>query len=215
MKQNSISKFSIIYLVICLANIIVLYQWSSYKMVVKPMIVLSLLGYYILKSQKQDVLMLLALVFALFGDIFLLFENDQFFIFGLGSFLIMQLLYTTLFIKDIKIHILSAFLSTIILGILVVSVFLYLYDGLGDLKIPVIVYMVAISAMVWTSLQREKSLNGHMYVLVGAMFFLASDALLAIAKFNGEWWGSNAMVMITYMAAQFAIVKGMIMKWNV
>ena len=36
------------------------------------------------------------LIFALFGDIFLMFKHEDFFLLGLGSFLIMQLLLVTI-----------------------------------------------------------------------------------------------------------------------
>jgi uncharacterized membrane protein YhhN len=45
----------------------------------------------------------MALIFALLGDIFLLQEAENYFLLGLGSFFIMQLLYAYVFAKQIRI----------------------------------------------------------------------------------------------------------------
>lgn len=209
--KDKFKSFDLVYLFIFIANIVVLYHWTSYKMVAKPMIVISLMGYYIMQSPKQDVMMLLALVFALFGDIFLMIENDSFFMLGLGSFLIMQVLYTFLFAKNFENNKTTLLLSSVLLLLIASGIFLILYPGLGALKVPVCIYMLAISGMVWTASNRDKDVLGYHLVLFGAIFFMVSDALLALAKFNMAWPGSDAMVMGTYMIAQYAIVKGIVL----
>ena len=69
-------------------------------MVSKPMIMGSLLGFYIYTVRNQSPIFILAIIFAMLGDIFLMFGTDSFFIIGLSCFLIMQLLYVITFWKD-------------------------------------------------------------------------------------------------------------------
>jgi uncharacterized membrane protein YhhN len=50
-------------------------------------------------------------------------------------------------------------------------------------------------------------------VLVGALFFIASDSILAFNKFYEPIPYASFLIMITYLAAQFCIVWG-ILKLN-
>jgi uncharacterized membrane protein YhhN len=51
--------------------------------------------------------------------------------------------------------------------------------------------------------------NGaNILFIIGAVFFVLSDSLLAINKFYHPFWGANISIMLTYGIAQFCIVKG-------
>ena len=70
----------------------------------KPLIMLSLLTWSVLSSDsrvvKQKQLFLAGLVFACIGDIFLMF--DGYFLHGLGAFLVMQVIYLSVFSREIR-----------------------------------------------------------------------------------------------------------------
>ena len=70
------------------------------RWVTKPLIMISLAYFYYKSANKFDKLFFAALVFALIGDSFLLFDIPNFFLFGLGSFLIMQILYSIVFLRQ-------------------------------------------------------------------------------------------------------------------
>jgi uncharacterized membrane protein YhhN len=44
--------------------------------------------------------------------------------------------------------------------------------------------------------------------IAGAIFFVASDSMLAINKFKNNFPYANVLIMFTYAAAQFCIVHG-------
>lgn len=77
--------------------------------------------------------------------------------------------------------------------------------------VPVLVYMLAISAMSYAAFIRDRSLPGYGMVLFGTLFFIISDAVLAIQAFGPGMKLGSLTVMSTYAAAQFFIVTGFIL----
>jgi uncharacterized membrane protein YhhN len=158
-----------------------------------------------------------ALSFSFLGDVFLMFE-EKFplcFIFGLACFLITHIFYISYFVqkKDSTGNLMKAYPFLPIIIILYTFFLLYLlFPHLGDLKIPVIVYACIISAMLYFSLQLSgKMERTNRYLFIGgALCFVISDSLLALNKFYQPFLPAPVLIMATYCAAQFLIVKGFI-----
>jgi len=183
-----------------------------YRQFSKPLIVLSLMGYYLihlksLKESAQEYIFLGALIAAWLGDVFLLWDNM--FLFGLGSFLLMQVLYTYCFIRDRGKEKL-----VYILGLLILPFSGYIlslmWSDLGSMRVPVLVYLLAIVLMALAAAMRRKEMSGYYLVVLGTLFFLASDAVLALHKFTSDIHLGGMTVMATYIAAQYLIVEGYI-----
>ena len=100
MDSIKYKSFTIFYSIIFFLNLLFFTWLTEYRVVSKPMIMASLIGFYISSAKKQSNAFLLAMIFALFGDIFLMFNGEEFFLIGLSCFLVMQLLYTITFLKD-------------------------------------------------------------------------------------------------------------------
>jgi uncharacterized membrane protein YhhN len=178
---------------------------TSYRGVVKVMIMASLMGYYIANVKKQDNGFLFAMILGLFGDAFLLWETESFFLIGLGCFLIMQLLYAYTFYRDRASGFVWWFGLVALFGVVALS---FLYPNLGSMKVPVILYAMAIMSMAYFGIHRRRTMPAYSWVAVGVVLFVISDLILAWAKFKAPFVGSNYAVMITYMLAQYAIVTG-------
>ena len=82
----------------------------------------------------------------------------------------------------------------------------------GDLKIPVIGYIIAISAMAYTAQIRKGSVSKASYItgIVGARLFLASDSLLALSMFLDHFPKVDFLVMLSYGLAQACIVYSLV-----
>ncbi len=82
----------------------------------------------------------------------------------------------------------------------------------ADLRIPVAVYVLVIALMAAQALGRWKQLQtpDARTVALGACLFMLSDALLALDRFVQPLPVAIFWVLITYYAAQFCIVHGMI-----
>jgi len=95
------------------------------------------------------------------------------------------------------------------------SLLYLLVPKLGSLTVPVIIYGITITLMLIVALKGlftwEKS--AKYFVLIGAVLFVISDSILAIDKFYNAISLATFWIMLTYLAAQFCIVFG-ILKLN-
>lgn len=205
--------FTLFYAIVFIANLIFFEVLTDYRMVSKPMIMASLIGFYISVERKQSNTFIMAMIFALFGDIFLMFSSEDFFLLGLGSFLIMQILYTITLLEDRIRDFKSIAIKSIPVLVITLLVIGYLWSGLGDLKIAVTIYALAISLMVISALIRKTSIHWYLPVVIGVVLFLISDALIAVSKFgNMSDHILKYLIMATYMIAQYLIVRGVVEK---
>ncbi|WP_411894409.1 lysoplasmalogenase [Winogradskyella sp. A2] len=216
-------QFTILFLIIVLFELITgsVPELTYAHYIAKPAIVVSLIVLFFNSCRNLPPsirkVTILALGFSVLGDILLMFveQNAHFFTFGLIAFLIAHVLYIIVFLKHRNQK--SSPLGFIALLLLYASGLFYLLrDGLGEMLIPVFIYMIVILSMATTAYLRKNMVPQISYVLVfvGAILFLVSDSALAINKFYAELPLSNIIVMLTYALAQYFIVLG-ILKINV
>ncbi|MEP3209763.1 MAG: lysoplasmalogenase [Maribacter sp.] len=194
-------------------------ELSGFRILSKPLLLLSLLAYFVVQAQSRRnttfYLMFGALFCSLLGDIFLLFENRSslFFTLGLAAFLVAHLLFTLTFIKKWNKKKPSNFwLISVVLVAYGALLFYILKDSLGALKVPVAVYILGILAMVISAFRRKGYVPKSSFglVFIGALFFVLSDSILAINKFMVAIPLSHIFIMGTYATAQYLITKGIL-----
>jgi uncharacterized membrane protein YhhN len=144
------------------------------------------------------------LLFSLAGDVWLMLPSDRFRA-GLGSFLVAHLCYVAAFGSAIGYHGSPWTLVPFVLG--GAAIYRFLSPTLGALRIPVLVYMTAIVAMAWLSIERARALEevGSLIACAGALLFVSSDALLAVNRFRRPLPASPLLVLGSYFAAQWLI----------
>jgi uncharacterized membrane protein YhhN len=155
------------------------------------------------------------LVFAWLGDVFLLFQGNSslYFQLGLGSFLIMQIGYIRLFSLQSSAGYfdLRQWFSLPIIPVLiyVVGFLAFLLPLIpAALYIPVSLYALALGAMLYSAFLRKKD-SSYYLIFIGAIFFVISDSLLALAKFYFSFSGNSIYVMLTYILAQLLLILGL------
>jgi uncharacterized membrane protein YhhN len=156
-------------------------------------------------------LFLFGLVFSLLGDVLLI--GEDYFIFGLGSFLIAQLAYTFAFFRSNygqKGWIQKKPILAGIVFIYTIAIIYFLKDSVGELLPAIVVYATVISLMLIAALNRKDVAQKVSFTLVtlGALSFVVSDTLLAVNKFHDSFILANIAVMLTYGIAQYLLVKG-------
>lgn len=156
-----------------------------------------------------------ALGFGFLGD-FLLgvrqigsLDAEKLFLMGLAAFLFGHLVYIAMFRKYRGAIWWKPGLPRM-LGIVAIIVTLawvlgFLRDSLGPLLIPVVVYALVLTAMAICGLLADL---GNPLAAIGALSFVASDAMLAIGKFHGAFPGHGPLIWITYYLAQLLIFLG-------
>lgn len=216
------SYFSSLFIVLVILDLITgSLQNEFLRHFTKPLILFSLFIYFAINGGSLDrstyVLMLLALFCSWLGDSFLMYEtiSSNYFLLGLVSFLTAHILYCVVFLKRWNKNAPGTYWVVLILLMLYGSVlFLQLKDNLGELLVPVIIYVSAILLMGITAFRRRKMVTSESFklVFIGALFFIASDSILAINKFLSAVPYSHILVMGTYATAQFLITKGILMQ---
>lgn len=145
------------------------------------------------RSPVYVVLVAVGLVCCLIGDV-LLIDGDQpqMFVRGLFAFLIGHLIFIGAFIA---VQQSSMAVSTIerelavgaVLAVLVALLYVYMREGMGEMRGPVLVYMVVIALMVHRAVAGIDLLQPFpsqaMLAAGGALLFLVSDAILALNRF--------------------------------
>jgi alkenylglycerophosphocholine/alkenylglycerophosphoethanolamine hydrolase len=193
-------------------------KWKVLEYVTKPVTMLALL-WWIWQSVGWGGSMLwftLGAVFCLAGDVFLMLPWDMF-IFGLVAFLLGHVCYVV-GLNNIApyINLWGGFLI-ILLGIYLLWLYPKLTKGLSakgkmGLKVPVLIYSLAITLMVysaWMTWTRPGwSMAAAIFVSIGAVLFYASDSMLAWDRFLSPLPHARLRVMVTYHLGQIGIILG-------
>ena len=80
--------------------------------------------------------------------------------------------------------------------------------GLGDLLIPVIVYALTISAMLWRALARlgtDVPARSACLAAAGALAFVVSDSLIGIDRFVIKFGAAPYLIILSYWLGQWGI----------
>ena len=154
----------------------------------------------------------IALALCATGDAFLAGDPKRWLPFGLAAFLVGHGVYVLLFWRE-RASVGTAFWAVAPLIVLAAAVMLVqLWRSLGALKPAVVLYVLAIVAMVSTSLLLPRL---RWPATIGALAFMASDAILSFDLFKGaKLFGSPRLtawaVWFLYFGGQAMIAWGML-----
>ena len=217
MLSKTEKTFSFLFIAILIAELITGSNEKLFMLhyIAKPSLLIALIIFFWMRSNdlssKVRNLTLLALSFSLLGDCLLMFvdQSSQFFISGLIAFLIAHVFYIIVFLKS-RNSSKSPFGFIILMLIYGLGLFYLLKNGLADMLIPVVIYMLVILTMSTSSFLRRGKVSHISFNLVflGAILFMISDSLLALNKFYKPLPWSDVGIMFTYALAQLSIVFG-------
>lgn len=212
---------SIFYFIVGALFIVAHYcQLTGTAFVSKVLIMPPLMVIFILNlkfaSSRLNKYMFAGLFFSWIGDVFLEVPGggEIMFMAGLGGFLLSLVLYAVVFFstpgRNEFFH--SRFYLLIPVLLYGLAMGFYLYDHLGEMRLPVIVYETAMITMLAGAVSRIVKVNRTSYfmVLAGAILFIISDSVLALDKFVKPVSLSTLIIMGTYIAAQWLIATGYI-----
>ena len=190
---------------------------------VKPLIMVWIALYFLLFMKKSalTIPVLIAFFFSWVGDNFLMLsgKNELFFFAGVGGFFFAQLAYIFTFAKYRetkgkgvlqKKPWLSIFFLAYVAGML-----LLLFPGLEGMMKPVItIYAISLMLMSMMALNRGGRVGSVSFklVFVGSLLFLLSDSMIAFDKFHSEIPLAGFLIMLSYIAAQYLIMRGLILE---
>lgn len=164
--------------------------------IAKPLLAPLLIA-FLLRAGVRD-LVPVALLFAFAGDVALLGSGQVMFLIGMLFFFGNQLCLIVAFRRRSR----PRWPTILIGGLLWLAVNALLWGQLGDLRIPMLVYSLALIAMACAATG-----NGYR-VATGGVLFLASDLLIGFGKAGLRVPAHDILVMATYAAALAFIAVG-------
>ncbi|HEX8924478.1 MAG TPA: lysoplasmalogenase [Terriglobales bacterium] len=201
--------------VLAMAHLPLLYAgWLRLAAVAKVGSIVLLLSYAERPTTPRSLLAALGL--SALGDLFLGVNGiapiapELLFLAGLFSFLLAHLCYIRLFASHAERLSRSSFrhVGIALVGAVLLSMLAVLWPTLGGMRWPVVVYAVVLSAMA-ISAQRSKFPT---ITAIGALLFVASDAMLAYARFHQIFYAAAVLIWFSYYLAQIFICVGVV-RW--
>ncbi|MDE0471137.1 MAG: lysoplasmalogenase [Ekhidna sp.] len=182
----------------------------------KPLLMPLLLFYVYQKSIGSTTLKILflsgAILFSWFGDLALMYHgNEIYFILGIASFIIAQILYIIILRKAVYQRLTftaQKFLPLIMCAV----VFLYVLLPIEVFAVPVIVYWLATLVTTVTAYFRKDitSMESYKTALRGSVLFLLSVSILVINTCNQPVAYGGFFMALAYCAAQFFLTGGIL-----
>ena len=154
------------------------------------------------------------LTFSWIGDILLMLEptkGEQFFVFGLLSFLGAHIFYILAFYTHAYIqqkhYVWKYPIALVPFVLFYLSIITWLWNDLGAMKIPVGVYSGVITTMGIFALNLRAALPKRIFgvLITGVVLFMLSDTMIAVGKFKFPIPYAHISIMGTYILAQAAI----------
>ncbi|MEV4712872.1 lysoplasmalogenase [Micromonospora sp. NPDC049374] len=167
-------------------------QWLA-----KPLLAPLLLA-WLWRVRAANVPIAVGLLLATAGDVALLVPSEIAFLVGMGCFLGTQLAFITAFVRHRRAR------PAAVTGYLALWAVAnaMLWSRLGDLRLPVLGYSLALCLMAATATALGRR------VALGGALFLFSDLLIGLGAAGTTVPGHGVLVMATYSAALFLISTG-------
>jgi len=151
-----------------------------------------------------QILIAAGLCASLAGDVFMMLRDKKV-IAGMACFIVALLFYIGAFSRGLRFSL--ALWPFIILLVYAVIITTKLLPYLGQKKIPVILYVVAMTIMAWLSAERYLQMREihALSAYTGAVLFLISDSAWALNQFVRKHKFGQVLILTTYFAAQWLI----------
>lgn len=195
-------------------------KWKKLEYVVKPATMVILIIWFVMNGGLRGaaVWFVVGALFSLGGDIFLMLPSNLF-LFGLVSFLLGHVFYilgfNTLPIELSGLAWLFILTVAVVLVLVIRKLLSWIVAGLtasgtGSLKLPVLIYAIVISLMVFSALmcllRPGWQLTATLWAIAGALLFYLSDSILALDRFVKPINHGRLLVMTSYHLGQLGIL---------
>ena len=196
-------------------------QHVDYRFFTKPLILLSLIIYFVkgsllIKNTLLRKSVIAALIFSLLGDMLLLYP--QLFLYGLGGYFIASACYIFSFklTQKLTIHLpdlyfIKLFVYNLPIYIIGAVFYFFIHRHLYHLKIPIVIYLCGLIMLVTSARERYKKTNDASFwqVLVGSALFVLSQGIYLADAFYRPLIDRDVLMMGSYLLAQLLIVMGL------
>lgn len=185
------------------------FSWIKFAAKLVP--VTALLIWLSPPKGRYALLVYAGLILSLAGDAFLALPGDWM-LPGLIAFLIAHLCYIGAFLGErSKFEALRLLPYFVWVG----GLYLFLFANLGTMTVPVGIYCLVITTMMWraAALVTRPAERWRLAAFAGATLFGLSDSALALMRFHGAFPYGGAFLILAYWAGQtgiaFSVQRGL------
>lgn len=191
----------------------------------KPAVMICLFIWLYLNTGLQGLTLWfgLGILFSLLGDVLLMLSLDRMFSFGLLAFLLAHASYIMGFKNQIASASAGSFLLAVILAVSATRLMRRIVGvmrtkGQNRLVIPVIVYAVVITVMLFAAMTTifdpAWTTGASFLVSVGAFLFFVSDIILAWNKFVSPITNGRILNIALYHLGQIGLIIGVVSQFG-
>lgn len=217
-------KFAILFFVILIIDVLVKMNCPVFpcRYISKPPVLLLLILYYYFNNIQTRPFKFWFVVVSLFcffvGDILILnHENIVFFSISLLLFTLGKLFLSFRFshTSDFKVSRLLPF--SIIMFAYTVGLISYLYDGLKNFFLPVIIsYFISLLLFQFAYLRKDVvDKASYKYVFFGVIIYMISEGVMVIKTFKTDLPLQEVIIMLCYGTGLYMIVHGIVIEKKV
>ncbi len=203
--------FSLVHLYYCFIND------RKGRVRTKPLLIITLLIFYLMSSDTVSYLLLSALAASWIGDILLIGNGEKWLVAGGGFFIAAHICLMLLFFKEVR----AAGQPWLLLFLLMIVYIAAAYLVIRSIKdeapkmisLGLFLYLLINTVMNLFAVMRMITLGtfGAALVFIGAVMFFLSDCALFLLLYHKSpriVYKRNFTVMVTYLLAEFLIVTG-------
>ncbi len=215
--------FLIIFICILITDIIFsnVFSLLKYRYISKQLLTTTLFIHFYYNSaallKRDRVLVFFALLTSFIADFFIINDSNLVSLsIGMFMYILAKNAYAVVFSYRAKFNIdrLLPFLAVTLLYC--ITIIYFLYDGIGKLFVPVIIYIFSsliVFKMAYLRYKRVSS-KSYYFALFGAVFFIFSESILSLNIFYKPISHVNITVMLFYGLSQILTIKGIIEQNN-
>ncbi|MGB3052551.1 MAG: lysoplasmalogenase [Polyangiales bacterium] len=164
--------------------------------------IVAAVGFGALESRYGNIV-LVGLILGAIGDVCLLGSAKKYFIAGLVSFLLGHVAYVIAF-AGLPIDTTVALVATGVMAVTMVLIARWVFPHAPDMRVPIGVYMLVISAMCIVAIGAGGA-GAPWMIPVGALMFTASDIAVVRDRFVSKGFVNRLWGLPLYYAAQLIV----------
>ncbi len=199
--------------------------WGKLEYLTKPAVMVCLFGWLYSSTGLQGLTFWfgLGVLFSLAGDVFLMFQQERWFLFGLVAFLLAHISYLGGFQNEWRQF---GFWQAVLLVILLMGAVRIMRRIVASMRAgkearlvaPVLLYAAVITAMLYAAMTTlsnpEWKAGASLLVSAGAFLFYLSDIILAWNKFVAPIRNGRLFNIAAYHLGQICLIAGVISQFG-
>ena len=182
---------------------------------ISKILIIPTLGVLVVNEGIPSKQFLIALFFSWLGDCFLIPEGSGYFIAGILSFWVTQIMYCHLMLNALKrslwaqLSLKKTMLPSLLLFLYLIGMLFTILPALGSLKIPVMLYAttLTLTGYLGISCALEFKSKRTYSLALGCLLFVISDSMIAFDAFYFADKTFGFWIMATYVPAQYLISR--------